>query len=483
MTPVTALGHRLELARQRAFVGRAEQAAAFRKALTGDLASTILYVHGAGGTGKTTLLRRFAGEAESAGRRVVRTGRFDPATSADTLVSELSVVIAHSPADAAGAPVLLIDDFDDWQTAEPWLREALLPTLPLGTVVVLAGRTPPALEWTTDPGWQELLSVHELGDLSPAEAGQLLDRRSVPGDQHARLLAVTGGNPLALGVAIDKQAAGGSDDDVRLAVAHVVLQRVVGPLPTPAHRRALELCAATVPTTEGTLAAAGIPAGAAAGSPTGSGTGSTTGSAGDAAELFGWLRSLPFVDPGPRGLHLRPFVREAVTFERWWRNPAPDGEDDPAGADTQPPAARGDATTFAPDDARDEPAPGEPGVLTREAFDAAIREALRSWRRPDLLAANPLTSSRLVAASADPDRGAALRAVLLGALEELNEDPRETKGHRALLATYLGSAPTQEAAAERLGLPFSTYRRHLGQGLAVLGSLLWWRETRDEQPG
>ncbi len=471
----TDLGHRLELARQRAFVGRGEQAAAFRAALTSDFASTVLFIHGAGGTGKTTLLRRFANEAEGAGRRVVRTRRFHPATSADTLVAELSAVAVLTPAEAEASLVLLIDDFDDLHPAEPWLREELLPALPLGTVVVLAGRTPPALEWTTDPGWQELLSVHELGDLSPAEAGLLLDRRSVPRDQHARLLAITDGNPLALCVAIDTLTAGGSDDDVRLAVAHVVLQRVVGSLPTPAHREALELCAATDPTTEGHLSAATA-----------------------ATELFRWLRSLPFVDPGPRGLHLRSFVREAITFERQWRNPGPDGDHDPAhdpaqGSGARRPGAPGDAAkndatndvgAGLPDDVRaDDPSAGGPGPLSREAFDLAVREALRSWRRPDLLATNPLTGSRLVAESAERDQVAALRAVLQATLDGLSEDPRESKGHRAVLATYLGGAPTQEAAAERLGLPFSTYRRHLAQGLTVLASLLWWQEIRGGRPG
>jgi hypothetical protein len=466
-SPATALGHRLDLARERAFVGRGEQTAAFRTALTAERAATVLFVHGAGGTGKTTLLRRFAREADDLGRQVVRAGRFDPVRSAALLTTELARVADASSdtlpdalPDVAAAPVLLVDDFDDWRPAEPWLREVLLPGLPLGTVVVLAGRTPPVLEWTTDPGWQELLSVHELRDLSAGEARLLLDRRSVPADRHAGLLALTDGNPLALLVAIDALAAGGSDDEVRLAVAHVVLQRVVGPVPTPAHRRALEACAAGGPTTEASLAPAD-----------------------DAAELFQWLRSLPFVDAGPRGLHLRPFVREAVTAERRWRNPAPD--DEPAryrgraSTRSDPPGGAGPGNGVPPG----APAAGGPDVLSRGAFESEVREALRSWRRPDLLATNPLTRSRLVTQSAEPDPVAALRAVLQGALDELGQDPRESKSHRALLATYLGGAPTQEAAAERLGLPFSTYRRHLAQGLAVLGSLLWWQETRDGRPG
>ena len=39
--------------------------------------------------------------------------------------------------------------------------------------------------------------------------------------------------------------------------------------------------------------------------------------------------------------------------------------------------------------------------------------------------------------------------------------------------TYLRGAPSQEAAAEVLGLPFSTYRRYLARATARLVDLLW----------
>jgi DNA-directed RNA polymerase specialized sigma24 family protein len=39
--------------------------------------------------------------------------------------------------------------------------------------------------------------------------------------------------------------------------------------------------------------------------------------------------------------------------------------------------------------------------------------------------------------------------------------------------TYVHAAPTQEAAAEVLGLPFSTYRRHLARAHERLTDLLW----------
>jgi hypothetical protein len=39
--------------------------------------------------------------------------------------------------------------------------------------------------------------------------------------------------------------------------------------------------------------------------------------------------------------------------------------------------------------------------------------------------------------------------------------------------TFVRAAPTQEAAAEVLGLPFSTYRRHLAKALDQVTELLW----------
>lgn len=70
----------------------------------------------------------------------------------------------------------------------------------------------------------------------------------------------------------------------------------------------------------------------------------------------------------------------------------------------------------------------------------------------------------------------ALRQVLYEAVERLRDDPREAKLHRAVTMTFLHNAPTQQAVADRLGLPFSTYRRHLTRGLQHVCDLLWQRE-------
>lgn len=53
-------------------------------------------------------------------------------------------------------------------------------------------------------------------------------------------------------------------------------------------------------------------------------------------------------------------------------------------------------------------------------------------------------------------------------------DERGGAEHRRVLErTYLGGGPSQEAAAEVLDMPFSTYRRHLGRATDRLVEVLW----------
>jgi hypothetical protein len=63
------------------------------------------------------------------------------------------------------------------------------------------------------------------------------------------------------------------------------------------------------------------------------------------------------------------------------------------------------------------------------------------------------------------------------AVESLREHPRDDKLYRAVDRTYLRPAATQERAAAALGLPFSTYRRHLNHGVDRLVDRLWNQEV------
>jgi hypothetical protein len=123
------------------------------------------------------------------------------------------------------------------------------------------------------------------------------------------------------------------------------------------------------------------------------------------------------------------------------------------------------------------PRPAPLMVLSQEEFAQAVRGALRLAGRPVALAASPLTRSRVVVdAGADTDPGETLSELLVSAVDSLLGEEQGDKLHRAVATTYFKAVPTQEAAAQRLGLPFSTYRRHLAQGTQRVVEWLWDRE-------
>lgn len=113
-------------------------------------------------------------------------------------------------------------------------------------------------------------------------------------------------------------------------------------------------------------------------------------------------------------------------------------------------------------------------VLSEADFAASVRQALRDYTRPAALTASPLLRSRLVAdAEGNSGDAARLQSMLREALDTLNTSPRDEKFYRALLYTFFQPAATQEDAAERLGLPFSTYRYQLARGTERIVERLW----------
>ena len=113
-----------------------------------------------------------------------------------------------------------------------------------------------------------------------------------------------------------------------------------------------------------------------------------------------------------------------------------------------------------------------PPPLDRARFAAAVRAALADLHRPDRLAASPLMGSSLAAGPGGPAAGQ-LRATIQEAVTSLGSEPKGDPLRAVLQRTFVRGAPTQEAAAEVLGLPFSTYRRHLARAVEQLTDLLW----------
>ncbi|MFI7673073.1 AAA family ATPase [Actinophytocola sp. NPDC049390] len=286
--PLGALHGRLQAARLRAFVGRKEERAAFDEALCGG---GVLFVHGPGGVGKSALLRCFAQRAAEAGRTVtVLDGRV-LVPSPTAFLAEAGPVLADERA------VLLVDAIERLDGLAGWLRERFLPRLPAGAVVVVAGRVAPDVTWRADPGWAEVVRVIRLGDLDPMDADALLESRGVAGVLRDQLLAFAGGHPLALTLGAAAVLDGRRPHDLVAAL----LDDVVGDVPGPAHRQALDVCALTYRSTQDVLRA--VLPGA------------------DAAALFSWLRRLPFVESSPFGLFPHDVVRQALDADLRWRDP------------------------------------------------------------------------------------------------------------------------------------------------------------------
>jgi RecA/RadA recombinase len=111
-----------------------------------------------------------------------------------------------------------------------------------------------------------------------------------------------------------------------------------------------------------------------------------------------------------------------------------------------------------------------PPPLDRASFGAAVRSALQQLSRPDQLAENPLVGTSLGGTPAE------VRASVEEAVRRLSDEPKGDQLYSVLNRTYLRAAPTQEAAAEALGQPFSTYRRYLAKAIEQLTEVLWAAE-------
>lgn len=122
----------------------------------------------------------------------------------------------------------------------------------------------------------------------------------------------------------------------------------------------------------------------------------------------------------------------------------------------------------------------------QEEFAGAVQEALKHLTRTATLESNLLVNTAMVSARSGGGAGIAKRVstlqwVVKEAVAALQNAPRDLKLYRAVFHTYVQPAPTQEQAAELLDLPFSTYRRHLKEGVGRVTETLWqWeREARE----
>ena len=169
LVTATSLGDVIDRARRRSFVGRRSELQTFDDARAGRSPRRVLFVHGPGGMGKTTLLLEMRARASAAGWPTILLdgSEIDPSPDGFSQAAEAAGPV-HAAQDARtgdrrSGTVLLVDGYEQLGAIDGWLRQEFVPPLQAEDVMVLAGREPPAAAWRTDPGWREVVAVHPLG--------------------------------------------------------------------------------------------------------------------------------------------------------------------------------------------------------------------------------------------------------------------------------------------------------------------------------
>ncbi|MGW4734929.1 hypothetical protein ACWEQC_38210 [Streptomyces shenzhenensis] len=304
---VDSHGNVLAALRRESFAGRVAELRLLRELMRNEARGCfVVWLHGMGGVGKSTLLLRFADEARTQGT-AVRT--IDMRCTDATPDAFWAALEAQGPPEEA--QLLLIDSAESLGPLEWWLRDQFLPRMPTHLLVVVGSRRPPETEWRTDPQWWHALCSVRLAGMDEAEAFLLLRNRDVPETSAADIVRASHGLPLALALFADAREASagtvGPSGERELYdspdLARELLRLLLRETPSPARTDALQVLAlARVTTEELVRRTLDVPVA-------------------EAHVLFAWLQGLSFVDSTAAGLIPHGLVREALLVDLRWRDP------------------------------------------------------------------------------------------------------------------------------------------------------------------
>jgi hypothetical protein len=110
----------------------------------------------------------------------------------------------------------------------------------------MGGRRALDIEWSADPGWSQALLTVVLQPFTNEQSSLLLAASGIERARHPPVIGFAGGNPLALVLAAAVVAARPGTEATWHPSGQVLvalLNRLVGDVPSAAHRRALEAAA------------------------------------------------------------------------------------------------------------------------------------------------------------------------------------------------------------------------------------------------
>jgi ATP/maltotriose-dependent transcriptional regulator MalT len=288
ITSVTSLRSRTP------FVGREAELRALDDLLRGE--ARVVHLHGIAGIGKSALVRAFVEHAEQASAMVLE---LDCRSIEPTVRGLQEAIVVREDSETlvdyferlVPPVVLVLDHYELFRLMDTWLRQVLLPKLPSGVNLLLAGRERPVAGWFSVSGFRSL----PLGPLHDAEARTLLERLGVGDRDVARLNRIARGHPLALIL-----AAAGTTEHPDLTLEDAAVTGVVAELTRlylediedVESRQALEAASVVRRVTEPLLA--------------------SMLERSDVSEIVLNLLNLPFVEARRDGLVVHEAVRDAV---------------------------------------------------------------------------------------------------------------------------------------------------------------------------
>lgn len=295
------------------FFGRNRELATL-ETLLGSHGPRVMHLHGIAGIGKSRLLEVFAQRARAQQARLIQLDcrALEPTTTG--FLHALGKAVGSGATDLQGictrlgelgeTVLLILDTYEVYRLMDTWLRQSLVPTLPVNVRLLCVGREGPLAAWRTAAGQGSPFRALSLGPLAETEATQLLYEAGVPAPTTRRIVRATHGHPLALQLAASAHA-----ERPDLAFGELSLQQALEELTDmfladvsdAGTRQTLEACTVVRRVTVSLLKAL-LPDMA-------------------PSDAYDRLRALPFVDPAGDGLLIHDAVREAIARSLRARDP------------------------------------------------------------------------------------------------------------------------------------------------------------------
>ena len=209
--------------RVRPFMGRESELRALSDLLQGD-ETRVACLHGIAGVGKSGLVRAFLERARGDGldRRCCSTaGRSSRPSAGSSRPLAVSTTSRRSSGMCGGVrrrSCSSLDHYEVFRLMDTWLRQVLVPALPAGAGLLLAGRERPVGAWFSLERFRTL----PLGPLEDADALAVLEHHGIRAGDAARLNRIARGHPLALML-----ASAGVSEHPELEIEDAAMTRVV----------------------------------------------------------------------------------------------------------------------------------------------------------------------------------------------------------------------------------------------------------------